>query len=109
VRFERRGHQIRGVWADPAKLESRSGVYVIWCKSGAVWTVLDVGESHDVKEVVLNHEQRGCWSRNCSGTVHYSAIYTPDLQQSGRKEIEDHIRRQVSLMQQGDLINEGLD
>jgi len=55
VRFERWGYQIRGVWADPAKLESRSGVYVIWCKHGAVWSVLDVGESHDVKESVLNH------------------------------------------------------
>jgi len=104
VRFERWGHWIRGVWADPAKLEPRSGVYVIWCKSGAVGSVLDIGESQDVRERVLDHDLRDCWNRNCSGTVHYSAIYTPDLHQPGRKEIEQHIRRQVSLMQQVDLM-----
>jgi len=77
---------------------------VIWRKSGAVWTVLDVGESQDVKGRVLSHDQRDDWSRDCSGTVHYSAIYTPDLHQSGRKRIEEHIRRQVSLLRQGDLM-----
>lgn len=102
MRFERWGHQVNGVWADPARLESRSGLYVIWCKHGAVWSVLDVGESHDVKEHVLDHDRRDRWNRNSSGAVCYSAIYTPDLQQSGRKEIGEHIKRQVSLMQQGD-------
>jgi len=103
------GHRIRGVWADPAKLESGSGGYVIWCKSGAVWTVLDIGESDDEKEHVLKHQQRDIWSRSCCGAVHYSAIYTPDLRQSGRKEIEQDIRQRVSFAQGSIICDEGLD
>ena len=90
--FERWGYQFEGAWTDPNKLESRSGVYVIWCKSGDDWTVLDVGEAHDVKNRVLNHDRKDCWERYCSGTIYYSATYTPHLQQPGREEIEQHIR-----------------
>ena len=46
--FERWGYTFEGAWTDPSNLESRSGVYVIWCKTGEDWKVLDVGESHDV-------------------------------------------------------------
>jgi hypothetical protein len=102
VRFERWGYWINGVWADPAKLESAPGVYVVWCKHGAVWTVLDVRESDDVKESVLGPGHGSHWELNCSGVVAYSAIYTPDLQQSGRKEIEQHIRCQVRLPNDSD-------
>ncbi len=30
--FERWGYQFEGAWADPNNVESRSVVYVIWCK-----------------------------------------------------------------------------
>ncbi|RLB39474.1 MAG: hypothetical protein DRH12_11440 [Deltaproteobacteria bacterium] len=90
--FERWGYQFEGAWTDPNNLESRSGVYVIWCKSGETWTVLDIGESHDVKNRVLNHERENCWKQNCRGVIYYSATYTPHLQQSGRTEIEQYIR-----------------
>ena len=90
--FEMWGYQFDGAYTSPDSLESRSGVYVIWCKNGDNWTVLDVGESADVKERVSNHERADCWERNCSGTIYYSVTYTPNLQQSGRKEIEQKIR-----------------
>jgi len=90
--FERWGYQFDGAYTDPALLSSRSGVYVIWCKKGDNWDVLDVGEAADVKERVCNHERSSCWSRNCSGIIYYSATYTPNLQQPGRKEIELRIR-----------------
>jgi len=90
--FQRWGHTVEGAWADENKLESRSGVYVIWCKSGDNWKVLDVGESHDVKNRVLTHDRKSCWKKNCSGVIYYSAIYTPNLQQEGRKKVEQAIR-----------------
>lgn len=92
--FQRWGYTIEGAWTDPNSLDSRSGIYIIWCKSGEAWTVLDVGESHDVKDRVLKHDRADCWKRNCSGTICYSAIYTPNAQQSGRMEIEQAIRKQ---------------
>ena len=91
--FSRWGYDFEGAWSDPNYLESRSGVYVIWCKSGDTWKVLDVGESHDVKERVQNHDRANCWQRNCNGTLYYSVTYTPHLQQTGRKEIEQKIRQ----------------
>ena len=90
--FERWGHMFEGAWTTPDSLESRAGVYVIWCKTGDIWKVLDVGESHDVKDRVLNHDRKDCWERHCSGSIYYSVTYTPNLQQPGRKKIEKKIR-----------------
>ena len=90
--FEYWGYTFEGAWADPNNLESRSGVYAIWCRSGETWTLLDVGESQDVKNRVLNHDRKDCWTRNCPGTIYYAATYTPNLQQAGRIEVEQRIR-----------------
>ena len=91
--FERYGYTWEGAFTDPEKLESRSGVYMVWCRNGENWKVLDVGESHDVKERVKNHDRADQWRRNCQGTLHFSACYTPNLQQAGRREIEKVIRQ----------------
>jgi len=90
--FEKWGYTWDGAFTDPNKLEDRSGIYVIWCKNGEDWKVLDVGESATVKTRVLGHDRAGCWARNCRGTIYYTAHYTPGLQQTGRIEIEQRIR-----------------
>ena len=90
--FERWGYQFDGTYTSPDSLDSRAGVYVIWCKNEENWTVLDVGEAADVKDRVSNHDRADCWSRHCSGTIYYSAICTPNLQQPGRIAIEQRIR-----------------
>jgi len=90
--FESWGHTFEGAFTGPGNLEARSGVYVIWCRTGETWKVIDVGESSDVRARVLGHDRKDCWNRNCSGTLYYSATYTPHLQQAGRVEIEKAIR-----------------
>lgn len=90
--FVRWGYQFEGAYLTADSLESKAGVYVIWCKSGDNWNVLDAGEAVDVKERVANHERVNCWTQNCQGTIYYSAIYTPNLQEAGRREIEQRIR-----------------
>jgi hypothetical protein len=94
--FERWGYTFEGAWDDPNRLEARSGVYVIWCKDGDTWTVLDVGESGDVKGRVLSHDRKEEWMRHCKGTIYYSATYTPNLEQAGRMEVEQKIRGAAS-------------
>jgi len=91
--FEKWGYEFDGAYKSPDPLQARSGVYVIWCRDGDNWTVLDVGEAADVKDRINTHERADCWSRKCSGTIYYSATYTPNLQQVGRMEIEQRIRR----------------
>lgn len=90
--FDRWGFTFEGAFTDASSLESRSGVYVIWCRTGENWRVLDVGESSDVKARVTSHDRADCWQRNCGGTIYYSATYTPNQQQPGRKQIEQAIR-----------------
>jgi hypothetical protein len=95
--FERWGYKIDGPYASSDSLKPRAGVYIIWCKKGDSLTVIDVGESANVKERVNNHERFDCWIRHCSGTTYYSATYTPNLQQAERIQIEQKIRRLTNL------------
>lgn len=90
--FEHWGYQFEGAYTSCEYLRSRSGVYVIWCENEGKWTVLDVGEAADVKERVKNHDRSDCWENKCSGTIYYSAIYKPILQQAERMQIEERIR-----------------
>jgi hypothetical protein len=90
--FERWGYQIDGTYLSPDLLEQIAGVYIIWCEYRGIWSVLDVGEATDVRARVSNHDRSTCWKQNCIGQIHYSAIYTPNIQQAGRMEIEQKIR-----------------
>jgi hypothetical protein len=94
--FQRWGHDFDGTYPDPASLQAQSGVYVIWCQNGLNWTVLDVGESEDVRARLANHERASCWRRNCQGTIRYSATYTPGMSADGRRRIEAAIRQSAN-------------
>jgi hypothetical protein len=93
--FERHSYQFDGAFTSADQLEARAGVYVVWCKSGETWTCLDVGESHNVQERVLNHDRADDWRRICRGVIYYAAHYTPNLHQAGRCQIEGklHLER----------------
>ena len=73
-------------------MQPTAGVYVIWCKDGDKWTVLDVGESDNVRDRVSDHDRADCWEQNCTGTIYYAATYTPDLNEDERRVIEQEIR-----------------
>ncbi len=90
------GYPFEDLVSDPSQLKSRSGVYVIWCKSDGNLSVLDVGESQNVRERVMNHDRSDCWIRNCTGTINYSATYTPNKTEFERLFIEQDIRGQTN-------------
>ncbi len=91
--FEHWGYTFEGAWPNPNNLEPRPGVYVIWCRTGTTWSVLDAGESQDVKTAVLSHPRSEEWKKKCAGQMFFAATYTPSLEQAGRKEIEQKIRQ----------------
>ncbi|MDQ7838503.1 MAG: hypothetical protein RDU59_08425 [Thermodesulfobacteriota bacterium] len=78
-------------------LKDASGVYMILCQSNGKYYPVDVGESATVKSRVENHERQNCWKRNCSSTLMVAVLYTPPLQQAGRREIEQKIRNQFNF------------
>ncbi|WFS62292.1 hypothetical protein LF599_16770 [Pseudodesulfovibrio thermohalotolerans] len=88
------GYPAEGPYTSTGKLHDRSGVYTILTRKDSTekWTVLDVGESKELKSRVENHDRAGCWDRHSKGILGYAPHYTPNKQQAGRKEIEQAIR-----------------
>ena len=84
-----------GPFYNRSSLENKSGVYAILC--GDTNKLIDVGESAEVRNRVENHDRKDCWGKNCNNTIKYAVRYTPNLQQSGRKEIEQDIRSKLDI------------
>ena len=93
--FNRFGYQFDGIFYDPSRLQPFPGVYIVWCITGNDWQALDVGEAEDVRERLLNHDRKECWTSNCRGTIFFSAIYTRGMHQQRRMDIEANIMRQA--------------
>lgn len=90
-------YSFEGPYGSTNSLQDRSGVYAILDKRvDGKYYIVDVGESSQVKTRVENHDRKDCWQRNCRGTLHVAVLYTPNLQQPGRSEIEQEIRHQYN-------------
>lgn len=85
-------YTFEGPYTSTNDLQDRSGVYVIVCQTNGKNYPIDVGESSEVKSRVEGHERSSCWKRNCSSTLAAAVLYTPNMQQSGRRAIEEEIR-----------------
>lgn len=78
-------------------LKDLSGVYAILCKKdNGNYDLIDVGESATVKTRVENHDREACWNGSCRSELNVAVYYTPHLQQSGRKEVEQAIRNKYN-------------
>lgn len=91
--FERHGYTWDGAYTDRSRLQKRSGVYAVWCRTGESWSILDIGESHDVQERLLDHDREPQWKARCNGTLYFAATYTPGMQQAGRRQVEQRLRQ----------------
>jgi hypothetical protein len=78
------------------KLKNVPGVYTIWCRSSSTssrdtLTLIDVGQSDNVRDRVMSHDRRECWNKNCKGSLEVAATYIKDEQQ--RLDREKKIRQ----------------
>lgn len=90
--FKRWGFDFEGPFDSPNDLQSKPGVYVIWCIIGNVRSVLDVGESKNIFARVNDHKRADQWIQKCKGIIGYSATYTQGLNKNDRRFIEQNIR-----------------
>ena len=79
------------------KLKNTPGVYTILCRSSSTssrdtLTLIDVGQSDNVRDRVMSHDRRECWNKNCKGSLEVAATYIKDEQQ--RLDLEKQIREQ---------------
>lgn len=86
-------YTFEGPYNDTVYLQDRAGVYLIVCHSNGKYYPIDVGESAMVKTRVENHDRKPCWERRCHSTLEIAVLYTPHLQQAGRQQIEQEIRK----------------
>ncbi len=79
--------------SDGANLEHARGVYAVLCEFGdGHRSVIDVGESEDVRDRVENHDRRDCWRQNCTGTLGIAVYYTPGWSTVERRTLVQKIR-----------------
>ncbi|ACL66329.1 conserved hypothetical protein [Anaeromyxobacter dehalogenans 2CP-1] len=84
-----------GTFKDPNRFKGVGGVYMVWCKKGEDWKVLDVGESGNVAERLANHDRALQWALHAAfagGEVHLAAHYTLGADADGRRAIEHKLR-----------------
>ncbi len=80
-----------GPFTTTGHLLNRSGVYAILSKNRTAnaWSVVDIGESGDVRERIENHDRKDCWSRQNQGELAVAAVYVNEAQ---RTAIERELR-----------------
>jgi hypothetical protein len=86
------GYTFEGPYSAISNLEDRSGVYAILTKNGVQYSVLDIGESAQVKSRIDGHPRAECWRSHAISGIYCAVYYTPNLQQSGRMQIEQKLR-----------------
>lgn len=77
---------------DLNEVTAGAGVYIIFCKSGDAWKVLDIGESQEVRKRLANHDRKDCWNENCAGKLYYSAHSMPGSSEDARRTVESDLR-----------------
>ena len=92
------GYEFDGPYFDPNDLSDDPGVYIIECVHENGRTILDVGESDNVKDRVLNHDRKDCWRGNCQGKNFYSAAYMLFTPEEERRELESRIRNSENVI-----------
>ena len=81
-------YTFEGPFSSTSSLEDRSGVYAILDDDNRK---IDIGESHEVRTRVENHERKSCWEEN--NYSKYAAYYTSE---ANRKRIESELRDQYN-------------
>ena len=82
-----------GPFLNTASLHNQSGVYVILGRANdnARWSVVDVGESGEMRDRVENHDRAPCWRGQGHANLGVAAIYCDATR---RMAIEADLRAQ---------------
>ena len=83
------GYSFEGPFTNTSELKDESGVYAILDKNNANYSVIDLGESGEIKTRIENHDRKDCWEKNKKGTITIWAHY---VGKNDRETIEQHIR-----------------
>lgn len=89
-------YEFEGPYSTVDKLEDKAGIYVILVFRNNTYYVIDVGESATVKSRVANHDRSLEWKKQGPGDLFVVVLYTTNIQQTGRIQIEQELRKMYS-------------
>ncbi|MEA1980697.1 MAG: hypothetical protein U9N54_06965 [candidate division Zixibacteria bacterium] len=88
-------HVFDGPYTTTKDLMDDPGVFAVIIAKEEKGTLIDVGESNNIRKGIESHKNRVKWDRFTSaGTLCFAALYTPDFNQTERASIEQDIRAQ---------------
>lgn len=87
-------YDFQGPYSNKNSIAGLSGVYVVLDRNrNGGYTVVDIGESANIKTRLNNHDRESCWQRNISGQITFAAIYTTE---QSRMRIEKLLREKYA-------------
>ena len=89
------GYVFEGPFSNARYLKNRSGVYLILCRRGKEYDLIDAGEAAHVKRGINKSERKTYWDKRCKTSLGFAVLYT---EKSKRAQIEKEIRHQYDLM-----------
>ncbi len=90
--FELKGYSFEGPFSSATYLEDEPGVFAVLCRQFEKNHLVDIDEAENVRTRIDDHENSGCWRRNCESSLIYAVLYTPGLDSKERENIVDEIR-----------------
>lgn len=85
-----------GPYYSPDSLKAKAGVYVILCERQPRSTILDVGQSENLKDRVTNHDRKDCWGRHCKKADIRYAVYYLEVG-TARSYVEQRVRNEYDV------------
>jgi hypothetical protein len=90
--FEGWGYQFEGAYTNPGEVPGQAGVYTVWCWENNKWKLLDVGQSENMRQRLINHDRVDCWEQNCGGSIYFFVVAISSEEE--RRALEQTIRQQ---------------
>ena len=95
-------HVFDGPYTTTKDLMNDPGVFAVIVAKDERGTLIDVGESNNIRECVKTHKSSTRWNRFAStGRLCFAVLYTPLFDQAERSSIEQEIRAQYEQDTQG--------
>lgn len=83
-------YQFEGPYINTRNLANKSGVYVITTlMSEGLHKIVDVGESHLIKDRIFSHDRKEQWIRHQLNDLYVAALY---CNEQTRMLVEQHVR-----------------
>ena len=85
-----------GSYQAPGDLRNKPGIFLVTEYLKGKHTILDIGESEEVRKAIETSTRRECWLKNSKKyELRVNVLYTPDLTAAQRKALEKKFRAKL--------------